>query len=100
MARLFFSVFFGVFGIVPFILGGASSNGGILSAFVVPALALEFVAPWIGLDMDGAQLNRMAVLAQFTVYFLVAYCIMTIRNMIKSKHSNAVKDDVVKVTRS
>jgi hypothetical protein len=91
MSKLLLSAICGVLGTLPFLLGGAASNGGILSAFVVPAWMFEFAVSRSDVAMDEVQLNRMSVLAQFIGYFLFAYCAVTIRSMIRNKHNNAFK---------
>jgi hypothetical protein len=79
VSKLLLSVICGVLGTLPFLLGGAASNGGIFSAFVVPAWMFESAVSRSDVAMDDVQLNRMSVLAQFIGYFLFAYCAMTIK---------------------
>ena len=81
------SLGFGLVGVVPFLLGAASSSGGIFRFLVFPALLFREAMIGLGLEFEEVELNRWAVIAQFLGYFLVAMLVLSVVNQITSKHN-------------
>lgn len=91
MKNLIISLIIGLFGILPFLFGAASSGGGYFVVLAFPAKLLQYAVLNWGFSLDDVQLNRWAIVAQFIGYFLLTLIVISIRNIMAAINNQKEK---------